>query len=174
MVSSTAGLHGSVGQANYSAAKAAVVGLAKTIAKEWGPFGVRANTVAFGLVHTRCVSVVTYMFIYLSNSTYIHCVPWRLTAAKEAGASIEIDGKTVALGIPRPSGPPDPSSLSATIPLGRGGSPDEAAAAMLLCVLSTYFHARLMCFTTDQPFITSFFFHHWPYPRSHWWKRYIS
>jgi NAD(P)-dependent dehydrogenase (short-subunit alcohol dehydrogenase family) len=55
MVSSTTGLHGNVGQANYAAAKAAVVGLSKTIAKEWGPFGVRANTVAYGLVHTRYV-----------------------------------------------------------------------------------------------------------------------
>lgn len=52
-VSSTSGLHGNVGQANYAAAKAAVIGLTKTIAKEWGPFGVRANTVAFGLIHTR-------------------------------------------------------------------------------------------------------------------------
>ncbi len=54
-VSSTTGLHGNVGQANYAAAKSAVIGLTKTIAKEWGPFGVRANTIAFGLVHTRCV-----------------------------------------------------------------------------------------------------------------------
>lgn len=52
-VSSTSGLHGNVGQANYAAAKAAVVGLTKTICKEWGPFGVRANTIAFGLIHTR-------------------------------------------------------------------------------------------------------------------------
>lgn len=55
-VSSTSGLHGNVGQANYAAAKAAVLGLTKTIAKEWGPFGVRANTVAFGLIHTRYVA----------------------------------------------------------------------------------------------------------------------
>ncbi|OJA20579.1 hypothetical protein AZE42_05367 [Rhizopogon vesiculosus] len=52
-VSSTSDLHGDVGQANYAAAKSAVVGLTKTIAKEWGPFGVRANTIAYGLVHTR-------------------------------------------------------------------------------------------------------------------------
>jgi len=107
VVSSTTGLHGNVGQANYAAAKAAVVGLTKTIAKEWGPFGVRANTIAYGMVHTR------------------------LTAAKEAGESIEIDGKKVALGIPQPSKAPEPDSLFATIPLGRGGTPDEAAAAML-------------------------------------------
>ena len=54
-VSSTSGLHGNVGQANYAAAKAAVIGLTKTICQEWGAFGVRANTIAFGLVHTRCV-----------------------------------------------------------------------------------------------------------------------
>lgn len=42
-VSSTSGLHGNVGQANYAAAKAAVIGLTKTVAKEWGPFGVRAK-----------------------------------------------------------------------------------------------------------------------------------
>lgn len=55
-VSSTSGLHGNIGQANYAAAKSAVVGLTKTIAKEWGPFGVRANIIAFGLVHTRSAS----------------------------------------------------------------------------------------------------------------------
>lgn len=55
-ISSTSGLHGNIGQANYAAAKSAVIGLTKTIAKEWGPFGVRANTIAFGLVHTRPAS----------------------------------------------------------------------------------------------------------------------
>jgi 3-oxoacyl-[acyl-carrier protein] reductase len=53
-VSSTSGTHGNAGQANYALAKAGVVGLTKTIAKEWGPaFGVRANTVAFGHIDTR-------------------------------------------------------------------------------------------------------------------------
>ncbi|KAG1741884.1 uncharacterized protein EDB91DRAFT_1129994 [Suillus paluster] len=107
-VSSTSGLHGNVGQANYAAAKSAVVGLTKTIAKEWGPFGVRANTIAFGLVHTR------------------------LTAAKEAGETIEIDGKKVALGIPganKRSGSDVKASVD--IPLQRGATADEAAAGML-------------------------------------------
>jgi len=107
-VSSTSGLHGNVGQANYAAAKSAVVGLTKTIAKEWGPFGVRANTVAYGLVHTR------------------------LTAAKEDGATIEIEGKKVALGIPTAQARAAESvSAYADIPLRRGGSADEAAAGML-------------------------------------------
>ncbi|KIK94494.1 hypothetical protein PAXRUDRAFT_33480 [Paxillus rubicundulus Ve08.2h10] len=107
-VSSTSGLHGNVGQANYAAAKAAVVGLTKTIAKEWGPFGVRANTVAYGLVHTR------------------------LTAAKEAGITIEVEGKKVALGIPSAQArAAEGVGAFADIPLRRGASPDEAAAAML-------------------------------------------
>ncbi|CAL1696837.1 unnamed protein product [Somion occarium] len=111
-VSSTSGLHGNVGQANYAAAKSAVIGLTKTICKEWGPFGVRANTVAFGFVQTR------------------------LTAAKEEGATIEIEGKKVALGIPggksaaTGGGKPGASAYPG-IPLGRGATPDEAAAAVL-------------------------------------------
>ncbi|PFH48280.1 hypothetical protein AMATHDRAFT_65843 [Amanita thiersii Skay4041] len=108
-VSSTSGLHGNVGQANYAAAKSAVTGFTKTIAKEWGPFGVRANSIAFGLIHTR------------------------LTAAKENGAMIEYDGKKVALGVPGAKGPvssPD-SSVYPLIPLRRGGHPDEAAGAVL-------------------------------------------
>lgn len=104
-VSSVAGLHGSVGQINYASAKAAVIGMAKTICKEWGPFGVRANTVAFGYVQTR------------------------LTAAKEEGASIEIEGKKVALGIPKALGGGGGSTQA--IPLGRPASPDEAAAGIL-------------------------------------------
>jgi 3-oxoacyl-[acyl-carrier protein] reductase len=52
-VSSTSGLHGNVGQANYAAAKSGIVGLTKSLAKEWGIFGVRANVVAFGYILTR-------------------------------------------------------------------------------------------------------------------------
>ena len=52
-VSSTSGLHGNVGQANYATAKMGVVGLTKTVAKEWGRFGVRCNAVAFGFIDTR-------------------------------------------------------------------------------------------------------------------------
>lgn len=110
-VSSTSGLHGNVGQTNYAAAKSAVIGMTKTIAKEWGPFGVRANTVAFGFVQTR------------------------LTAAKEAGATINIGGKAVALGIPGGGrGGPEPGKPVPGIPLGRGASPDEAAAGVLFLI----------------------------------------
>jgi len=108
-VSSTSGLHGNVGQANYAAAKSAVIGLSKTIAKEWGPFGVRANTVAFGYITTR------------------------LTQAKEDGAHIVVDGKKVALGIPGRQ-PPTPGQAVPGVPLARAGTPDEAAAAVLFLV----------------------------------------
>ncbi|RXW21082.1 hypothetical protein EST38_g4756 [Candolleomyces aberdarensis] len=107
-VSSTSGLHGNVGQANYAAAKAAVIGLSKTIAKEWGPFGVRANTIAFGLIHTR------------------------LTAPKEGGETIEVDGKKVALGVPGAARPEAADeTVYAGIPLRRGGTVEDAAGSVL-------------------------------------------
>ena len=126
-VSSTSGLHGNVGQANYATAKAAVIGLTKTIAKEWGPFGVRANTIAFGLVHTRSA---------FGSVTVCHSADAddRLTQAKGEGATIEVEGKKVALGIPGTgagANQPGPKAFP-LIPLARGASPDEAANGMLL------------------------------------------
>jgi 3-oxoacyl-[acyl-carrier protein] reductase len=115
-VSSTSGLHGNAGQLNYAMAKAGVVGLTKTIAKEWGPaFGVRANTVAFGHIETR------------------------LTADKERGAFVEVDGQRVALGIP---GRQKAAAAVpyADIPLRRPGTATEAASAVLAVAspLSSY------------------------------------
>ncbi|RLQ95455.1 SDR family NAD(P)-dependent oxidoreductase [Falsibacillus albus] len=52
-VSSVAGVMGNVGQANYSSAKAGLIGLTKTVAREWGAFNVNCNAVAFGLIDTR-------------------------------------------------------------------------------------------------------------------------
>ncbi|PWN41708.1 NAD(P)-binding protein [Ceraceosorus guamensis] len=108
-VSSTSGTHGNVGQLNYAAAKAGVVGMNKTTAKEWGPFGVRSNCVAFGWIQTR------------------------LTAAKEEGASIEVNGKKVALGIPGRGKKDTANDVNATIdiPLRRPGEAAEAASAIL-------------------------------------------
>jgi 3-oxoacyl-[acyl-carrier protein] reductase len=105
-VSSTSGLHGNAGQANYSTAKLGIVGFTKTIAKEWGAFNIRSNAVAFGFINTR------------------------LTQAKSAGASIEVEGQTVKLGVPVPMD----SSVDklASIPLRRPGNVDEAAGSILL------------------------------------------
>jgi 3-oxoacyl-[acyl-carrier protein] reductase len=111
-VSSTSGLHGNAGQANYATAKMGVVGLTKTVAKEWGPFGIRCNAVAFGFIETR------------------------LTHSKEKGESITVGAEQVALGIP------DHLRQMATmmIPLGRAGTPDEAAGgiALLASPLAAY------------------------------------
>lgn len=107
-ISSTSGIHGNAGQANYAVAKAGVTGLTKTIAKEWGPsFGVRANTVAFGYILTR------------------------LTQAKEKGAFVDgPNGEKIALGIPgRQEGPQADQHLD--IPLRRPGTASEAASAVL-------------------------------------------
>ncbi|KEQ92892.1 hypothetical protein AUEXF2481DRAFT_699668 [Aureobasidium subglaciale EXF-2481] len=117
-ISSTSGLHGNAGQANYAAAKAAVTGLTKTIAKEWGPaFGVRCNTVAFGFIQTR------------------------LTAAKEEGAFVTTpDGEKIALGIPgaQKKGREEGAGAFKDIPLARPGTATEAAGA-ILGVVSPYF-----------------------------------
>lgn len=103
-VSSTSGLHGNIGQANYAAGKMGVIGLTKTIAKEWGAFGIRCNTVAFGFTDTR------------------------LTQSKEKGAKIEVGGQEVALGIPDQMRELAPMR----IPLGRAATPQEAAGGILL------------------------------------------
>jgi 3-oxoacyl-[acyl-carrier protein] reductase len=103
-VSSTSGLHGNIGQANYAAAKMGIIGLTKTIAKEWGSFGVRCNTVAFGMIETR------------------------LTQDKATAGAIDVGGETIQLGIPAHLR--EMSKMG--IPLGRAGTPEEAAGALLL------------------------------------------
>lgn len=52
-VSSISALDGIIGQTNYSAAKAALIGLTKALAREWAKYKVRVNAVAFGFVETR-------------------------------------------------------------------------------------------------------------------------
>ena len=103
-VSSTSGLHGNIGQANYATGKMGIVGLTKTVAKEWGTFGIRCNTVAFGLIDTR------------------------LTRAKEDGETIKIDDQEVSLGIPEKI-----RQLKGTIiPLNRVGTAEEAAGGIVM------------------------------------------
>jgi 3-oxoacyl-[acyl-carrier protein] reductase len=105
-VSSISGTMGNAGQANYSAGKAAVVGLTKTLAKEWGQFKINVNAVAFGFIDTR------------------------LTQAKTEDTVIEVDGRTVQVGVPEQM-----RAMSAMlIPLGRPATPEEAAAGIFfLC-----------------------------------------
>lgn len=102
-ISSTSGVAGNPGQANYSAAKMGIVGLTKTLAKEWGRFNINVNAVAYGFIETR------------------------LTAAKERGERARVGEIEVQLGIPE--------QLRETairhIPLGRAGTPEEAAGPVL-------------------------------------------
>lgn len=102
-VTSVAGLAGNVGQANYAAAKAGIIGLTKTIAKEWGRYGVRCNAAAFGYIQTR------------------------LTATKSAENVVKRGDKEIPLGVPEQMR----EMIVQMIPLGRGGTPEEAAHAIL-------------------------------------------
>jgi len=57
-ISSVAGLRGTVGQSNYGAAKAGVIGLTMSVAREWARYRVISNAVAFGAVETRMTETV--------------------------------------------------------------------------------------------------------------------
>ena len=103
-ISSVAGTDGNAGQANYSSAKAALIGLTKTLCKEWGSFNVNVNCIAFGWIETR------------------------LTKAKEEGIeTIEREGKKITLGVPKAG----LDAFRGIIPLGRPGTADEAARTIL-------------------------------------------
>jgi 3-oxoacyl-[acyl-carrier protein] reductase len=123
-VSSISGTMGNAGQANYASGKAGVVGLTKTLAKEWGQFKINVNAVAFGYVETR------------------------LTAAKEEGGTFRKDGEEIKLGIPEQMRQMAPM----LIPLGRPASPQEAAGPVLfLCSpWSNYVHGQVLNVTGGQ------------------------
>jgi 3-oxoacyl-[acyl-carrier protein] reductase len=57
-ISSVSGVYGNAGQANYSAAKAGIIGFTKSLAKEVGRFGVRANVVAPGMIDTDMTAIL--------------------------------------------------------------------------------------------------------------------
>ncbi|HEV7529427.1 MAG TPA: SDR family oxidoreductase [Solirubrobacteraceae bacterium] len=117
-ISSTSGTFGNAGQANYSAGKAGVVGLTKTVAKEWGQFKVNVNAVAFGFIDTR------------------------LTQAKVDENTMEKDGEKIQLGIPEQMR----QMASMLIALGRPATPEEAAGGIFfLCSpWSNYVHGQTL------------------------------
>lgn len=103
-ISSTSGLHGNIGQANYSTAKMGIIGLTKNVAKEWGAFGIRCNAVAFGFIETR------------------------LTNAKELGETVTVGDKEIAVGIPEGMR----GRANTGNPLGRPGTAEEGAGGILM------------------------------------------
>ena len=120
-VSSTSGVAGNAGQVNYSAGKMGIIGVTKTMAKEWGRFNINVNAVAYGFIDTR------------------------LTQAKEKHETIERGGTEVELGIP------DAMRQMAKnfIPLGRAGTPEDAAGPVLFLAspLSDYVSGLVLLVT---------------------------
>jgi 3-oxoacyl-[acyl-carrier protein] reductase len=103
-ITSIAGTDGNAGQVGYSSGKAGVIGLTKTLAKEWGRYNVNVNAVGFGLIETRLVQPIA-----------------------GEGASIEVKGHRIAVGVQ----PKVLENIRAICPLGRLGTPEEAANAVL-------------------------------------------
>jgi 3-oxoacyl-[acyl-carrier protein] reductase len=123
-ISSTSGMMGNAGQANYASGKSGVVGLTKTLAKEWGQFKINVNAVAFGFIETR------------------------LTASKESAETIHAEGKDIQLGIPEQLR----QMATMLIPIGRAGTPEEAAGGVFfLCSpWSNYVHGQVLNVTGGQ------------------------
>jgi len=103
-ITSISGIDGNPGQAGYSSGKAGVVGLTKTMAKEWGRYNVNVNAVGFGLIETRLIQPLT-----------------------GEAASIEMKGRQIPVGVQ----PSVLESARAAIPLRRLGTPEEAASTVL-------------------------------------------
>lgn len=103
-ITSIAGTDGNPGQVGYSSGKAGVIGLTRTLAKEWGRYNVNVNAVGFGLIQTRLVQDLN-----------------------RPDARMEMHGHQIRLGVQ----PTLLESVKTACPLGRLGSPEEAAGAVL-------------------------------------------
>ncbi|MGA2716398.1 MAG: SDR family oxidoreductase [Bryobacteraceae bacterium] len=91
------------GQAGYSSGKAAVIGLTRTMAKEWGRYNVNVNAVGFGLIETRLIQPLT------------------------AESKIEVKGREIRVGVQQAM----LEKVISASPLGRAGTVDEAAGAVM-------------------------------------------
>ncbi|SPA39624.1 3-oxoacyl-(acyl-carrier-protein) reductase 1 [Cupriavidus taiwanensis] len=106
-ISSISGTQGNAGQVNYSAAKAGVVGMTKTLAREWGRMKVNVNCVAFGFISTR------------------------LTEATTEEKTVSVEGRDIKVGVH----PDRIAQASKEIALGRPGTPEEAAGSVyMFCI----------------------------------------
>ncbi|HSU60860.1 MAG TPA: SDR family NAD(P)-dependent oxidoreductase [Bryobacteraceae bacterium] len=102
-ITSISGLDGNPGQSGYASGKAAVVGLTKTLAKEWGRYNVTVNAVGFGLIDTRLIKPMD-----------------------DAETNIAIGERQVHVGMQAQVR----EQATKMIPLGRLGTPEDAANAV--------------------------------------------
>lgn len=118
-ITSIAGTDGNPGQAGYSSGKSGVIGLTKTMAKEWGRYNVNVNAVGFGLIETRLTQS-------LSGEQ----------------AAIDVQGRKIAVGVQ----PKVLEAVKSACPLGRAGTVEEAAGAVLFFCspLSDYVTAEVL------------------------------
>ena len=125
-ITSIAGTDGNAGQAGYSSGKAGVLGLTRTLAKEWGRYNVNVNAVGFGLIETRLTQPLT-----AENS------------------NIEMRGHAIRIGVQAEM----LESVKTACPLGRLGTPAEAAGAVL------FFCSPLSDYVTGEVLICGGGFH---------------
>jgi 3-oxoacyl-[acyl-carrier protein] reductase len=97
---------GNAGQINYSSAKAGILGMTKTMAKEWGRLKVNVNAVAFGLIETRLTQAL----------------------AGDESKTVSIEGREIKVGVQQAM----LDGASRAIPLGRPGTAVEAAGSVYL------------------------------------------
>lgn len=118
-ITSIAGTDGNPGQAGYSSGKSGVLGLTRTMAKEWGRYNVNVNAVGFGLIETRLTQPLA-----------------------QHGATIEVKGREIPVGVQ----PAVLDAVKSKCPLGRLGSVEEAAGAVLFFCspLSDYVTAEVL------------------------------
>jgi 3-oxoacyl-[acyl-carrier protein] reductase len=121
-ISSVSATYGIAGQAGYASGKAAVIGLTRALAKEWGRYNINVNAVAFGMIETRLVQPL-----------------------ERPDAEVDIGGRKIRVGVHE-------AALEAArqaCPLGRFGTPEEAAAAVL------FFSSPLSDFVTGEVLVVS-------------------
>ena len=121
-ITSIAGIDGDAGQAGYSSGKAAIIGLTRTMAKEWGRYNVNVNCVGFGMIETRLTQPL----------------------APDA-APVEIKGRPIVLGANQKI----LDMVKSSCPLGRLGSPEEAAGPVL------FFCSPLSDYVTGEVLVAS-------------------
>jgi 3-oxoacyl-[acyl-carrier protein] reductase len=121
-ITSISGLDGNPGQAGYSSGKAAIVGLTRTLAKEWGRYNVTVNAVGFGLIDTRLTRPET---------------------------EVNVGGKNLHVGMKSQVR----EQMPKLIPLGRLGTPEEAANAVF------FFCSPLSDYVTGEVLVCGGGFH---------------